>query len=175
MFQTLSAALELDMLYTLTVEVGNIASGFNDLNATPNDPRDDSFFNISGFNGYRVELRTDSVTGSGVNLVSEIVSVLDENNISDGEFRTVSLTFDSRNAPANLIGEPLEILLVNLNEIDPVFPGHDRETNFDDVRLSSSPAVVSTAKIPIPWPSLLLLAGGLMIFGRVGFSQVSAE
>lgn len=156
-FQTLAVPLQDDTLYTLTVEVGNIASGFNDLNGTPDNPADDSFFNISGFNGYRVELRTDSITGTGTTLMVNTLSVGDPDPIPDGEFRTVSFTFNSSDVDSNLIGENLEILLVNLNQIDPAHPGSDRETNFDDVRLDSSPVVVNATKVPMPSAALLFL------------------
>ena len=76
--------LEPNTLYTLTVEVGNIPSGFNDLNATPNNPNNDSFFKIAGFNGYRVELKTDSISGSGVTLMAISQSAQGGNNIPDG-------------------------------------------------------------------------------------------
>ncbi|MEM7465903.1 MAG: hypothetical protein AAF387_03360 [Pseudomonadota bacterium] len=161
-FQTLNATLEENTIYTLTVEVGNINSGFNDLNATPNDPNDDPFFNIMGFNGYRVELRTDSVSGSGSTLIADTLSNTDGNDIPDGEFRTVTLTYDSRNATISLIGEQLEILLVNLNEIDPNFVGHDRETNFDNVRLNTGPAPLKSSKVPMPESALFIF--GFSIF-----------
>ena len=45
--QTLAATLEANMTYTLSVEVGNIASGF----AT-----NGTFFNLDEFPGYRVDL-----------------------------------------------------------------------------------------------------------------------
>ena len=156
-FQTLSEPLQADTFYTITVEVGNIASGINDLNGTPDNPNDDSFFDIAGFNGYRVELRTDSIAGSGATLMADTLSVGDADPIPDGEFRTISFTFDSRDAANNLIGEMLEILLVNLNQIDPAHPGSDRETNFDNVRLDSSPVVNTATQVPIPPAALLLL------------------
>lgn len=161
-FQTLSATLEANTVYTLTVEVGNIASGVNDLNATPDNPNDDSFFNIAGFNGYRVELKTDSISGSGVTLMAISQSVEDGNNIPDGEFRTVSVVYDSRSADENLFGEELEILLVNLNEVDQAHIGSDRETNFDNVRLSSSPVTQNVAKVPTPIASLVVLGFGVV-------------
>jgi len=171
-FQTLTEPLQGNTLYTLTVEVGNIASGINDLNGTPDNPNDDSFFDISGFNGYRVELRTDSVAGSGTTLMAETLSVGDPDAIPDGEFRTISFTFDSRDADNNLYGEMLEILLVNLNQIDPAYPGSDRETNFDDVRLDSSPVISNATKVPMPGAALLLLGFGI---ASVGFRATNLK
>lgn len=161
-FQTLSSSLAANTLYTLTVEVGNIASGENDLNVTPDNPDDDVFFDIAGFNGYRVELRTASAGGSGQTLIAESLSVSDGNSIPDGEFRTVSLVLDSRHVAPELIGEPLEILLVNLNEIDPAFVGRDRETNFDNVRLDAAEIQGNTVQLPLPM-NLILVLGGLTI------------
>ncbi len=171
-FQTLTEPLQGNTLYTLTVEVGNIASGINDLNGTPDNPNDDSFFDISGFNGYRVELRTDSVAGSGTTLMAETLSVGDPDAIPDGEFRTISFTFDSRDADNNLYGEMLEILLVNLNQIDPAHPGSDRETNFDNVRLDSSPVISNATKVPMPGAALLLLGFGI---ASVGFRATNTK
>jgi hypothetical protein len=47
--QTLGVGLQPNTRYRLTVEVGNIASGFG-------APPFDQFFNLDGFPGYRVQL-----------------------------------------------------------------------------------------------------------------------
>ena len=169
--QSLSATLQANTIYTLTVEVGNIASGSNDLNATPDNPDDDPFFNINGFNGYRVELRTDSSIGSGTTLAAETGSVGGDNVIADGAFNTVTIVFDSRQAAADLIGQPLEILLVNLNEVDPAFPGHDRETNFDNVRLDAAEVETHVVAVPLPGPWLILLTFVIFAAGRFQLSD----
>ena len=76
-----------------------------------------------------------------------------------------AIVYDSRNATENLFGEAIEILLVNLNEVDPAHPGNDRETNFDNVRLSSSPVAHNVAKVATPFGSPILLGLGVLILG----------
>ena len=163
-YQLLAAVLEQNTRYTLSVEVGNIASGFNDLNATPNNPDDDPFFNIAGFNGYRVELQAVPPGQPPQTLVAQTQSVADPNPIQDGQFRPVSISYDSRTAPAELIGMPLQILLVNLNEIDPAFPNQDRETNFDDIHLEAVAVTANMVAVPVPGLHLVILAIGMLVY-----------
>ena len=160
--QALTVTLEPNTRYTLSVEVGNIASGFNDLNATPNNPNDDSFFSISGFNGYRVELQVAPVGETPQTLVAQTQTTFDANPIPDGQFRSVSIEYDSRLADSSLLGQPLQILLVNLNEVDPAFPNQDRETNFDNVRLDAVAILASTVAVPIPVFHLVILGFGII-------------
>jgi hypothetical protein len=143
--QTLNETLQADTTYTLTVEVGNIASGFSDLGGGP------IFFDLDGFPMYRVELLAgDTLLAADLN---ELAS--GGNTIPEGEFRTSQVVFDSTGVDALLIGQPLVIGLVNLNVPDPIDLGADREVDFDDVTLDASPTV-----IPIP-PAFLLLASGV--------------
>ena len=142
--QVLTTTLVADTLYTLEVQVGNIASGFNDLPNTPMDPGDDSFFDLSGYNGYRIELLVDD-GASGVLLAQDVDSGA---AIADGEFQLRSLTYDSTGVDAGLVGLPLEIRLIQRNLVDPAFASSDRETNFDDVRLSADPAPPSVPLSP---------------------------
>lgn len=121
--QTLDAVLEPNTTYTLEVEVGNIASGF---------AVSGQFFVLDGFPGYRVEL-----------LAGGAVIASDDNTLAglipEGEFATSTVVFTTDGAPDHQ-GEPLGIRLVNLNVLDPAFPGSDLEVDFDDVRLDASPA-----------------------------------
>ena len=170
-FQLLSASLEQNTRYTLSVEVGNIDSGFNDLNATPNNPDDDSFFNIAGFNGYRVELQAVPPGQPPQTLVAQTQSVADPEPIQDGQFRPISISYDSRTAPAELIGMPLQILLVNLNEIDPAFPNQDRETNFDDIRLEAVDVATNMVAVPVPGLYLVILGIGLVLYAMAKLAR----
>ena len=141
--QTLVTTLQSETFYTLTVEVGNIASGA-DTNG--------SNYNLNGFPGYRVEL-----------LAGGTVISVDNNSliIPEGEFAlsTVSFTTGATHA---LLGQNLSIRLVSENVIDPIDTDAYLEVDFDDVQLS-------TAAAPVPEPSstLLIGLGGLaMIFRR---------
>lgn len=124
--QVLGDTLQADTAYTLTVEVGNIASG------TGLPPCDVfGFFDLDNFPGYQVQL-----------LAGGVVIAEDDNtlfgSIPEGEFAlsTVSLTTDT-NHPQ--LGQPLEIRLMNLNVAEtPEDPGI--EVDFDDVQLTAEPA-----------------------------------
>lgn len=142
--QTLGETLQADVVYTLTVEVGNIASGTSDLGGGP------IFFDLDGFPGYRVELF------AGHTLLAADVNQLHSggSSIPEGEFRTSQIEFDSTGVDALLIGQPLVIGLINLNIPDPVDLGADREVDFDDVSLQATATAV-----PIPPTSLLLGSG----------------
>jgi hypothetical protein len=123
--QTLAATLQLRTRYTLTVEVGNIASGVSVVPPFAGF----GFFDLRGFPGYRIDL----LAGTTV-----IASDNDTLNPDEGEFLTS--TFDV------VIGNdhddensPLTIRLVNLNNQDINDPIIDLEVDFDDVRLDASP------------------------------------
>ena len=121
--QVLSDTLEPDTTYTLTVEVGNIASG---IGPPPCDVF--GFFNLDGFPGYQVQL-----------LAGGVVIAEDDNSLAgtipEGEFRTSTVQVTIGNTHAQL-GELLEVRLINLNMIDePATPGI--EVDFDDVRLTT--------------------------------------
>ena len=137
--QTLAATLQANTRYTLTVEVGDIASG------TGLPPADVfGFFNLEGFPGYRIELLAgDTVIGSDDN---SLAGVLD-----DGLFATSSFSVDIGAIHAN-VGEALTIRLINLNQAGtPAEPGI--EVDFDNVRLDASP-------VPLP-PAVVLFVAAL--------------
>lgn len=117
------AVFQQGIRYTLSVEVGNIASGVG-------APPFDQFFDLDGFPGYRVEI-----------LAGNFVVAADDNTLAalipEGEFRTSTVTFDcTPGHPA--IGLPVGIRLINLN-----IPGTPTEpaieVDFDDVRLDAAP------------------------------------
>lgn len=119
--QVLADVLELNTLYTLTVQVGNIASGQG---PPPCDVF--GFFHLDGFPGYRVQL-----------LAGGIVIAEDDNllagSIDDGEWglSTIQVSIGDIHPQE---GEPLEVRLINLNTVDtPMDPGI--EVDFDDVQL----------------------------------------
>lgn len=122
--QVLTTNLRAITRYTLQVEVGNIASGFG-------APPFNQFFNLDGFPGYRVELRAGGV-----------VLAQDDNSmfglIPEGEFRTSRITFTTGKTHPQ-VGQPLEIRVINRNEIDHPSPGI--EVDFDLIRLDASPAI----------------------------------
>lgn len=111
--QTLAASLQLNTLYTLQVDIGNIA---ND----PNPPH--SSFNFSGFPGYRVDL-----------LAGGTVIASDENTLLPGEgaFLTSTVLLSVGGSHA-LAGQPLGVRLVNLDGANGI------EVNFDNVRLDAA-------------------------------------
>lgn len=124
--QVLSETLQPHTAYTLTVEVGNIASG---IGPPPCDVF--GFFDLDGFPGYQVQL-----------LAGGVVVAQDDNSlhglIPEGEFRlsTVTLTTGATHAQ---LGQPLEVRLINLNIIEtPADPGI--EVDFDEVQLTAAPA-----------------------------------
>ncbi|MEM7228409.1 MAG: hypothetical protein AAF432_06295 [Planctomycetota bacterium] len=127
--QTLADTLQPSTMYTLEVEVGNITTGTAMSGQT---------FFLEGFPGYRVEL-----------LAGGQVLECDDNtlagSIPDGEFATSTVTFTTGTMHDQL-DQPLGIRLINLNEIDAMFPGSDLEVDFDDVRLTAMPV-----SLPCPW------------------------
>ena len=119
--QILSDVLELNTIYTLSVQVGDIASGQG---PPPCDVF--GFFHLDGFPGYRVQL-----------LAGGIVIAEDDNSLAavldDGLFAlsTIQIAIGDSHPQA---GQPLEIRLINLSMIDsPQDPGI--EVDFDAVVL----------------------------------------
>ncbi len=119
--QVLDSVLELNTSYTLTAQVGNIASG-------QGPPPCDifGFFDLDGFPGYRVQLLAGGV------MIAEDANSLAP-TLAEGEFALsqVQVTIGETHPQA---GMPLEVRLINLNIIDtPEHPGI--EVDFDDIRL----------------------------------------
>jgi hypothetical protein len=137
--QFLSATLQADTRYTLSVAIGNIASG------TGLGPYAGfGFTNLSGFPGYQVEV-----------LAGGIQVALDDNSLgtslADGSFGLSTLVFDG-NARPEALGQTLEIRLINLN-LTGTATAPGIEVNFDNVQLTTS---------PVPEPaSWAMLAAGL--------------
>lgn len=144
MVQTLAATLQANTSYTLSVEIGNIASG----TSVSND-----FFELDGFPGYRVDLLAGGV------VIAQDVNTL-AGTIPEGEFATCTVLFTSGNAHAQL-GQPLGIRLVNLNQIDPLFTDSDLEVDFDNVQLDA-------LAVPEPSAGVIAVAGLLAL----GFSRL---
>lgn len=123
--QTLTATLELRNRYTLTVEVGNIASGISVVPPFSNF----GFFDLRGFPGYRIDL-----------LAGETVIGSDDNSLLPGEGEFLTSTFDVViGNEHDDEGAPLTIRLVNLNNQDINDPVIDLEVDFDNVRLDATP------------------------------------
>ena len=134
-FQQLGATLQGDTTYTLQVLVGNITSGY---------AVDSTYFDLRGFPGYRIDLMAGgAVLASDANTLAGA--------IPDGTFGLSTVSFTTTSNPDHL-GEFLGIRLVNLNVVDPAFPGADLEVDFDDVRLTAE-------AVPEPAAGLLVLAG----------------
>jgi hapalindole H/12-epi-hapalindole U/12-epi-fischerindole U synthase len=110
--------------YTLTVHVGNIASGFG--------PPNNRFYDLDGFPGYAVELRAGNMT-----IASDVDTLFGTFPDSEGEFR-MSTVIATVAADHPMIGRPLSVHLINLNTAEtPENPGI--EVDFDDVHLLSEP------------------------------------
>jgi hypothetical protein len=123
--QTLAATLSDYTVYTLTVEICNIASGSSAVQPYAGF----GFFDLRGFPGYRIEL-----TAGGATIAADNDSL----NPSEGlfELSTVRLVVGDEHAR---LGQSLGIRLVNLNLQDIDDPIIDLEVDFDDVRLDASP------------------------------------
>lgn len=120
--QVLGENLMPNQRYTLSAQIGDIASG------TGPPPCDVfGFFDLDGFPGYQVQL-----------LAGSVVIAEDDNSLAgvltDGVFlqTTIDVTIGDTHPQ---LGQPLEVRLINLNTIDtPEHPGI--EVDFDDVRLT---------------------------------------
>lgn len=139
--QTLAATLQANTRYRLSVEVGNIGSGF----ASNGD-----FFDLSEFPGYRVDLLAgNSIIAQDNNLLA----------IPERQWGTSVVEFTTGDSHA-LLGENLAIRLVNLNQIPSGFNqgnSPDLEVDFDDVVFES---------FAVPEPNGLAIASlGLLMIG----------
>jgi hapalindole H/12-epi-hapalindole U/12-epi-fischerindole U synthase len=123
--QTLMASLELRTRYTLTVDVGNIASGVSVVQPYASFGN----YDLRGFPGYRIDL-----------LAGETVIGSDDNSLlpDEGEFLTSTFDVTIGNAHDDENGQ-LTIRLVNLNNQDVDDPIVDLEVDFDNVLLDASP------------------------------------
>lgn len=136
--QTLGATLQTQTRYTLTVAIGNIASG------TGLGPYAGfGFADLSGFPGYRIEL-----------LAGGQVVAQDDNSlgatIAEGTFGFSTVQFQV-GASHPLAGQALGIRLLNLNATGNLAE-RAREVDFDQVALVAS-------AVPEPQAYALLLAG----------------
>ena len=133
--QILSDTVQANTRYELSVEVGNIGSGF----ATNND-----FFDLSGFPGYRIDLFAIDQFLNETILVQDLETLV----IPEAEFALATISVDI-GAGHTAIGDTLGIRLVNLNETRGVAGPPDLEVDFDDVRLNataiSEPGVAALA------------------------------
>lgn len=111
--------------YTLSVEVGNIASG-QALNGQD--------FDLGGFPGYRIDL-----LAGGVPIASDDSQLADV--LGEGDFATSAVTF-ATDASDPRLGLDLGVRLVSLNQVDPSAPTADLEVDFDDVRIDFAPSLV---------------------------------
>ena len=126
--QTLTATLQANTRYRLSVGIGNIASG----TSLPGSSGGEGvFYDLDGFPGYRIDL-----LAGGAVVASDNNSL--DGTIPEGEFRTAIVVHDTGPDPAQL-GQPLGVCLVNLKH-----PGTADEPNievdFDDVQLTASPS-----------------------------------
>lgn len=143
--QVLTDTLQANMNYRLQVDVGNIASG------TGLPPYDQfGFFDLDGFPGYQVQ-----VLAGGVVVAEDNNSLF--GSIPEGEFRTSEISF-SVGDDHDLLGQSLEIRLLNLNQIDTVAdPGI--EVDFDNVRFEAS-----AVPEPSTYFALVLITAGIGAF-----------
>ncbi|MEZ6087728.1 MAG: hypothetical protein R3C05_06830 [Pirellulaceae bacterium] len=124
MQQTLSATLQADTFYTLSVDVGNIATGIAQSGQT---------FYLDGMPGYRIDLLAgDTVIASDDNSLDGL--------INEGEFGNSRIRFMAE-ADHPLLGEALTIRLVNLNQSEGVPVGNDLEVDFDNVQLFATSVI----------------------------------
>ena len=107
--------------YELSVDVGDPMTDFVNF---------DSVYNLGGFPGYDIELH------AGGELLATTAS--DTLGGPEGTMSTITLTYDSNNAPPAAVGERLEIYLLNRNNTAGVTGLHG-EVNFDNVTLSHTP------------------------------------
>ncbi len=154
--QTLDATLQLNTTYTLSVQVGNIASGTG-----TGASAGLGFFDLSGFPGYAIQLLANDVLLAESTQVTADVAGIDPLPIAEGQFelRTAQVTIGDAH---DQVGEQLEIRLINLNVLDTDLPGgipSGIEVDFDDVQLDASP-------IPEPASVVLAVVGMLCVARR---------
>lgn len=137
--QTLAATLQADTVYTLSVAVGNIASGTS---LPGSSDGGGVFYNLEGFPGYRLELLAG---GTLLGFDDSSAGVIPE-----GEWRTATLVVDSSSFVAQL-GQPLTIRLINLDLAGTVAEPRI-EVDFDAVQLVAS-------AVPEPGAAALWTAG----------------
>lgn len=143
--QTLASTLQPLTRYTLSVQVGNIASGTS-LPGSSSGPG--VFFDLDGFPGYRIEL-----LAGGQVLAADSSST---GVIPEGEFRLATLSFETGANPA-LAGQALGIRLVNLKQPGtPTVP--NIEVDFDAVHLQAQ-------AVPEPAGWALMGAGTALLLG----------
>ncbi|MDL5055061.1 hypothetical protein QQ056_16100 [Oscillatoria laete-virens NRMC-F 0139] len=138
-FQTLGDTLQANTHYSLTVDVGNIGSG---------TAIDSTFYDLSNFPGYRVDL-----LAGGVVIASDNDSLV----IPEYEWATSVISFTTGDFHAQL-GQSLGIRLVSLNATND--PGVDNEVDFDNVILTATP-------IPEPHTWGLLLIGVIFVICKL--------
>lgn len=136
--QTLTENLTANTQYTLTVQVGNITSGTS---------QNGTFYDLSNFPGYRIDLMAaGSVIASDNNTLS----------IAEGAWGTSTVSFTTGSSV--LANQALGIRLVSLNATTGT---PDNEVDFDLVQLTAT---------TIPEPSVFLFAisslFGLMFIRR---------
>lgn len=142
--QTLTTSVLNNTRYTLTVQVGNIASG----TSLPGSPDGGGvFYNLNGFPGYRIDLMAGTtVLASDNNSIGA--------TIPEGEFRLSTLVFQT-GASHPQAGQQLGIRLVNLH-----LPGTGSspniEVDFDQVALIA---------VAVPEPGTWALCGVLVMAG----------
>lgn len=152
--QTLGATLQANTLYTLQVEIGNIASGLALNNV---------YYDLNGFPRYRIDLMAgNTILASDNNTLA--------GSIAEGTFATSTVTFQTGGSHA-LLDENLTIRLVNLNVIDDDHPDDDHpdadlEVDFDNVRLTAD-------TVPEPGTAALLGLGAALLLNSARRSRRS--
>lgn len=137
--QTLSSTLAAQTRYTLSVEIGNIASG----TSLPGSADGGNvFYNLDGFPGYRIELL------AGTTLLGFDSS--SAGAIPEGEWRRATLTVEST-AFGQALDQALTIRLINL-DTPGTLASPNIEVDFDAVSLVAAP-------VPEPGTVALWLAG----------------
>lgn len=137
--QTLTSTLAAQTRYTLSVEIGNIASGTSLVGSSDGG---NLFYDLDGFPGYSIELLAGN-TLLGADSSSA-------GSIPEGQWRRATLTVSSTHF-GDVLGQPLTIRLVNLDTPGtPAAPAI--EVDFDAVSLVAAP-------VPEPGTVALWLAG----------------
>lgn len=146
--QTLDHAYQANTRYTLSVDIGNIASGTS---LPGSSGGAGNFFDLDGFPGYRIELLAGNID---IAADHDSIGAL----IPEGEFRTATVSIDI-GAASPWIGQTVTIRLINLDQPGtPTVP--NIEVDFDNVRLVTA---------PIPEPGTwAMLAGGLGLLALRG-------